>query len=89
MRVALWLLLSGCAVVLLMGVTNRLCLDLASVPFLWILPLAAYLASFILCFRSERANARAPYVALAGVAFLLCYGKTALGTDRSRGTWQS
>ena len=40
---ALWVLLAGCAVVLLMGVTNELCLDLASVPFLWILPLATYL----------------------------------------------
>ncbi len=60
--VALWLLLPACAVMLLMGVTNALCLDVASVPFLWILPLAVYLASFILCFRSERSPSRAPLV---------------------------
>jgi spermidine synthase len=83
-RVALWLLLAGCAVVLLMGVTNRLCLDLASVPFLWILPLAAYLVSFILCFGSERAYARTPYVVLAAVAFLLCYGKPLWGSIASK-----
>src|SRR4029453_17928576 len=49
-RVALWILLSACAVVLLMAVTNALCLDVASVPFLWIVPLAIYLVSLILCF---------------------------------------
>src|SRR5262245_56474709 len=32
-RIALWVLLSACAVVLLMGITNHLCLDVASVPF--------------------------------------------------------
>ena len=66
--VALWMLLSGSAVVLLMGVTNALCLDVASVPFLWILPLATYLVTFIVCFSSERAYSRAPWliVALAG-----------------------
>src|SRR5216117_3585554 len=42
-RVALWVLLSACPVVLLMGTTNSLCLDTASIPFLWILPLAIYL----------------------------------------------
>src|SRR5215470_3168069 len=39
LRVALWLLLPGCAVVILMGATNALTLDVASVPFLWMLPL--------------------------------------------------
>ncbi|MFT5051950.1 MAG: hypothetical protein ACI8QZ_003381 [Chlamydiales bacterium] len=50
----LWLGLAASAVVLLMGVTNELCLDVASVPFLWVLPLAVYLLTFILCFASER-----------------------------------
>ena len=57
-EIALWLTLAGCAVVMLNGVTNRLCLDVASVPFLWILPLATYLATLILCFSSERAYRR-------------------------------
>ena len=37
-----WLALSACAVILLMAVTNKLCLDVASVPFLWVLPLGLY-----------------------------------------------
>jgi len=69
-HVTLWFLLSGCAVITLMGVTNSLCLDIASVPFLWILPLVAYLASLILCFGSERAYRRTPYVAAAAFCVL-------------------
>jgi len=53
-RALLWVLLSATAVIMLMGVTNHITLDVASVPFLWILPLGAYLATFILCFASER-----------------------------------
>ena len=52
-RALLWVLLPACAVVLFMGVTNELCLDVASLPFLWIVPLAIYLITFIVCFGSK------------------------------------
>lgn len=68
-RVALWVLLAACAVAILMGVTNQLCLDVASVPFLWIVPLAIYLVTLILCFGSARVYRRTPYTLLAGLAF--------------------
>jgi spermidine synthase len=70
-RTWLWILLPACAVVLFMGVTNELCLDVASVPFLWILPLSVYLLTFILCFGSERSYNRRLFVwiAVLGVAF--------------------
>jgi spermidine synthase len=68
-RIALWVLLSACAVVLLMGITNHLCLDVASVPFLWILPLAIYLATLILCFGAPGVYRRIPFALLA----VLCY----------------
>ncbi len=80
-QVALWFLLSACAVVLLMGVTNELCLDVASVPFLWILPLSVYLVSFILCFRSDRLQRRAPYLLMAALPFVLPYLIEFLGED--------
>jgi spermidine synthase len=51
--VVLWIALPACAVTLLMGVTNELCLNVASVPFLWIVPLCIYLSTFILCFGAE------------------------------------
>jgi hypothetical protein len=62
--ILLWLLLPGAAVVVLMGVSNELCLDLASIPFLWVLPLAIYLLTFILCFASERWYARKTFMAM-------------------------
>ena len=46
----LWVVLPACASALLLAVTTHLTQDVAPVPFLWILPLGAYLASFIICF---------------------------------------
>ncbi len=46
----LWVALPACAALLMMAVTNKLCEDLASVPFLWVLPLGLYLVTFILSF---------------------------------------
>ncbi|MEI6971345.1 MAG: fused MFS/spermidine synthase [bacterium] len=50
----LWAALPACGSVLLLAVTNQLCWDVSVVPFLWVLPLAIYLLSFILCFQSTR-----------------------------------
>jgi hypothetical protein len=46
----LWFLLPMCGSILLLATTNKLCLDVASFPFLWVLPLGIYLLTFILCF---------------------------------------
>jgi hypothetical protein len=50
----LWFLLAMVPSVMLLATTNQLCMDLAVVPFLWVLPLTMYLLSFILCFHSSR-----------------------------------
>ncbi|HEY0844419.1 MAG TPA: fused MFS/spermidine synthase [Noviherbaspirillum sp.] len=50
---SLWAALAACPTVLLMGVTSHLTQNVAPVPFLWVVPLALYLLSFILCFESE------------------------------------
>lgn len=49
----LWLLLSAMGSFMLLGVTNHITHDVASVPFLWILPLTLYLVTFILCFEGR------------------------------------
>jgi len=64
----LWLLLPACASVLLLATTNKICLDLAVIPFLWVLPLALYLLSFIICFDSPRWYRRVPFGLALGVA---------------------
>ncbi len=55
----LWIALPACSSTLLLAVTNQLCQDLAPVPFLWLLPLAVYLVSFILAFASDHSYPRA------------------------------
>lgn len=57
----LWLLLPACASVLLLATTNKMCQDVAVIPFLWVLPLALYLLSFIICFDNPRWYARFPF----------------------------
>src|SRR6185436_10003411 len=46
----IWIGLAACASTLLLAVTNHLSQNVAAIPFLWVLPLAIYLLSFILCF---------------------------------------
>lgn len=60
-----WLLLSGLGSVLLLAVTAHLTENVASVPFLWLLPLTLYLASFILCFDGEHWYRRGVFFPLA------------------------
>ena len=50
---AAWLLLSAMGAFMLLAVTNHITHDIASVPFMWILPLTLYLVTFILCFEGR------------------------------------
>ena len=75
----LWLSLSACGSGLLLATTNQMSLDIAVVPFLWILPLCIYLLSFILTFDHERWYVRPLFIAALPVALinavrLLCGG---------------
>ena len=69
---ALWLGLAAAASILLLAVTTHLTQDVAAIPFLWILPLAVYLLSFIMCFESPRLYHRAVFAPLlvASLAFM-------------------
>jgi SAM-dependent methyltransferase len=46
----LWAGLAACASVLLLAFTSHMTLNIAAIPFLWVVPLALYLLSFVLCF---------------------------------------
>jgi hypothetical protein len=48
-----WTALAACAAVLWPAVANHLSQEVAAIPFLWVLPLSAYLLSFILCFEGR------------------------------------
>jgi hypothetical protein len=45
-----WASLAACGTGLLMAITNTITMDVASVPLLWVVPLALYLTTFILAF---------------------------------------
>jgi hypothetical protein len=63
-----WVVLAFCPSALLLSVTTHLTQNVAPIPLLWILPLALYLLSFILCFESERWYRRAVFMPLLFVA---------------------
>jgi hypothetical protein len=70
---ALWFLLAACASALLLATTNQLCQEIISLPLLWVLPLALYLLSFILCFDHPRWYRRELFHPLFAVGiFVLC-----------------
>jgi SAM-dependent methyltransferase len=64
----MWLALAACGSTLLLAVTNHLTQNIASIPFLWILPLALYLLTFILCFEGRGWYHRSTFLKLAVVA---------------------
>jgi SAM-dependent methyltransferase len=81
MHRALWLLLSACGSVLLCAFTNHLSQNVAPIPLLWIIPLIAYLLSFVWAFNGPRFYPRKltlPLVAL----FLAGVGAKLYFTDR-------
>lgn len=71
---ALWLLLAALGSVLLLAVTTHITQNVASIPFLWVLPLSIYLITFILCFDGTGWYWRPQYVLLAAIATVAMLG---------------
>ena len=66
----LWLLLSAMGSCVLLAVSNHITQNIASVPFLWVLPLALYLLTFIICFDQPRWYVRGLFMPLLAVSVL-------------------
>jgi hypothetical protein len=71
-----WTALAACASTLLLAISNHLSQNVAPIPFLWVLPLAVYLLSFILCFEREKVYNRGVFlpllvIALAGAGYAI------------------
>jgi hypothetical protein len=70
---SLWFLLPMLASVQLLATTSFLTQEVGSHPFLWILPLALYLISFIICFEREQLYWRPFFfLCLCGSAIYAC-----------------
>lgn len=67
----LWFGLAMLPSVLLLAITNQVCMDVAVIPFLWVLPLALYLLTFILAFDASSWYSRKWYSLAAAVAIAL------------------
>jgi len=65
---ALWLALAATGSVLLVATTSRISQDVAVTPFLWVLPLALYLLSFIIAFDHARWYRRAIFLPLLAIS---------------------
>ncbi len=63
-RKLLWFGLAMVASVMLLATTSQISLEVAVIPFLWMLPLSLYLLSFILCFEYERSYHRGLWMPL-------------------------
>ncbi|HCF57936.1 MAG TPA: ferrichrome ABC transporter permease [Myxococcales bacterium] len=75
----LWIALAAAPSVLLLAVTNQISQEVAVVPFLWVLPLAIYLLSFVFTFESDRWYRRAVFVPALVLTSALACGAMWLG----------
>jgi hypothetical protein len=64
----LWLSLAAMGSFMMLAVTNHICQDVASIPFLWIAPLSIYLVTFILSFDHPRWYLRSVFLGLTAAA---------------------
>ncbi len=79
----LWLLLAACGSGILLAVTNHITQNVASVPFMWIIPLVIYLVSFILTFDGRSWYMRSWYLVLLCILapLMLAALQARLGSD--------
>lgn len=79
-------LLAACASALMLSATNLITQDIAPVPLLWTLPLAAYILSFVLTFQAPWFYLRRIFHAIAALAItigiLALYQGTSLPVPR-------
>jgi hypothetical protein len=66
-----WVMFSATGSCLLLAVTNHLTQNVASIPFLWLVPLSLYLITFIICFDHPRWYVQSLFIGLAAVALPL------------------
>jgi hypothetical protein len=70
-----WIALAAAPSSLMLGVTSLLTADAGGLPFLWVLPLALYLLTFVIAFapRARPSPRWARYLPIAAVVFMLLW----------------
>ena len=77
----LWVALPMIASVLLTATTNKLCQEVAVIPFLWVLPLSLYLLTFIICFDHARWYHRGVFTVLVVIGTAVVCQVLPVGND--------
>jgi hypothetical protein len=67
-QMASWIGFSACASAMLVSLSTHLSTNVAPIPLLWVLPLAVYLLTFILCFSNTRLYGRRTFFPLLAAA---------------------
>lgn len=80
-RPLLWFLLSFSSSAMFLSTTNQLTIEVASIPFLWVLPLAIYLLTFIACFDHPRWYVPRGYWIVTAVVTMAILPVTLLGSN--------
>ena len=68
-----WILFNACASILLLAVTSQITQEVAAIPFLWVVPLALYLLSFVLTFSDKGWYNRKRFTAYLLAATIGCF----------------
>ena len=76
----LWCALSATGSILLLGISNHVTQNISSIPLLWVVPLALYLLTFILCFDGQGWYKRTAFMIAAGL-WLAAMGATLITPD--------
>ena len=81
LRFGAWIGLATCGSVMLLATTNLICQNIASNPFLWVIPLCIYLISFSICFENSRWYRRPVFFPLFFLA--ACFTARLMAADPS------
>ena len=84
----LWIALAACASTLWLAIANYLGQQVAAMPFLWVVPMAIYLLSFILCFEADGWYRPALFRWLMPVAWIAIGSRIALEGSAGGLQWE-
>jgi hypothetical protein len=86
---SLWTGLAACASLLLLAVTAHVTQQIVPAPLLWVVPLGAYLLTFVVCFEWPRLYWRPLWIGLLPIALVGIPYLTRQGLDELAATWRA
>jgi SAM-dependent methyltransferase len=79
-RSVLWILLAACPSALWLAAANHLSQEVAAIPFLWVLPMSAYLLTLVIAFAADGWYRPAIFRWLLPAAWIAIGSRTGLGS---------